>query len=896
MFLRFTVFSVLLSSSLLFAQPAIETQISVPGGGFALIYDCVSIGDAGFAYAGQTFLNNGPAHAWLVRSDAQGENTISYNYGGDGPESAMALVHLAEGNLMLAGGTSSFAQELRDIWLLKVNYNGDSLWSRNYSGERDEWAIDIATTSDGGLVLLALSMAQNGSDQRTLVLKLDRNYELEWTRTFISELPSYPRRIIQTDDGGYMMALMQVTNVEGTNSEYCLKRLTEDGELMWESQYSGVNAYRWILQDMVPAPDGGFALVGYAQYEDSGEEVTTTMVVITDAEGSTLNNYEIYSPPGTPYIWQPSRIISCASGGYAIAGAIVIDGYPTNGYLFRLNEQGFPTWFVIPPVTGNVVEQANALAQNADGDFIICGQRNPVEGSTGGWICRTAPDPDYRHYEFDMSSGLNHTFFVENLRGSNGLNPQQRGLDVAVMTQSGLICGTGQFWGYEFSIIAWSDDEETEAIEGFTADDTFSFKAWDPETETDIPLVIIPGGLSGDEYFQINGYTIVGLELTTRQNIELARGWNLISLNIVPQSTVIRELMAPLLIDDRLLILKNDAGQFYYPMRDFNNISHWNSSEGYQIKVAADATFSAVGSTIPADRELALTQGWSIIPYYPTFQLPPAVAIETIAGSTVLIKNGSGQFYLPSRNYSNMGAMRPGQGFWIKLTADATLIYPVRPPREMPRPGSIQADPIHFTEPTMTGSNMSLLLTIEGLGTNEDSEIGVYTSTGLCVGAASLETKTSLTGLAVWADDPTTPEIDGAIEGEALSFRLWDGMSERDVSVNWLEGDKVYTTNGLSILELADVPVSVSEFALAEPYPNPFNNQVRLSFALPEAGLTKVAIYNLAGQQVASLLDEELQAGKHSVIWNGEGSASGIYVVKVLNNGKESIRKVALVR
>jgi len=71
-------------------------------------------------------------------------------------------------------------------------------------------------------------------------------------------------------------------------------------------------------------------------------------------------------------------------------------------------------------------------------------------------------------------------------------------------------------------------------------------------------------------------------------------------------------------------------------------------------------------------------------------------------------------------------------------------------------------------------------------------------------------------------------------------------------------------------------------FALLQNYPNPFNPKTTITYQIPEAGYVKMVIYNLAGQQIATLEDREKQTGTHQIDWNGldlKGSmvSSGVY-------------------
>lgn len=82
-------------------------------------------------------------------------------------------------------------------------------------------------------------------------------------------------------------------------------------------------------------------------------------------------------------------------------------------------------------------------------------------------------------------------------------------------------------------------------------------------------------------------------------------------------------------------------------------------------------------------------------------------------------------------------------------------------------------------------------------------------------------------------------------------------------------------------------------------YPNPFNPHTTIAYSVPESGLTSVKIYNLKGQMVNTLVNKEMESGNHSIAWNGldhsgKAVSSGIYFLKVENNGKAIRRKILL--
>ena len=85
-------------------------------------------------------------------------------------------------------------------------------------------------------------------------------------------------------------------------------------------------------------------------------------------------------------------------------------------------------------------------------------------------------------------------------------------------------------------------------------------------------------------------------------------------------------------------------------------------------------------------------------------------------------------------------------------------------------------------------------------------------------------------------------------------------------------------------------------FSLSAAYPNPFNPATTLSFALPTEAEVSLSIYNLQGREVISLVEGNMDAGYHSVVWNADNNASGMYFVQMRSGVFIKTQKVMLVK
>ena len=84
-------------------------------------------------------------------------------------------------------------------------------------------------------------------------------------------------------------------------------------------------------------------------------------------------------------------------------------------------------------------------------------------------------------------------------------------------------------------------------------------------------------------------------------------------------------------------------------------------------------------------------------------------------------------------------------------------------------------------------------------------------------------------------------------------------------------------------------------------YPNPFNPETKIVFSIPEDSEVELIIYNIKGQKVNTLVNDEIEAGIHSVIWNGRDSnanqvSSGIYFYKLKTCNYQKVKKMILIK
>jgi len=135
-------------------------------------------------------------------------------------------------------------------------------------------------------------------------------------------------------------------------------------------------------------------------------------------------------------------------------------------------------------------------------------------------------------------------------------------------------------------------------------------------------------------------------------------------------------------------------------------------------------------------------------------------------------------------------------------------------------------------------------------------------------------------------------QFDGLYIGDVVSDDIGYGAATQHIQ--WVGFDSAHGV-------IASEPAAVEEegqaaFGVDAAYPNPANPTTTIGFTLAEAGHVTVDIYNVAGQKVNTLVDDEMSAGKHSVVWDGSGFSAGVYFYTVKSGNFSKTMKVTLLK
>jgi hypothetical protein len=125
-------------------------------------------------------------------------------------------------------------------------------------------------------------------------------------------------------------------------------------------------------------------------------------------------------------------------------------------------------------------------------------------------------------------------------------------------------------------------------------------------------------------------------------------------------------------------------------------------------------------------------------------------------------------------------------------------------------------------------------------------------------------------------------------------------MAFADANTAWIAGDYgtiLHTTNGGSTFAPEPAGMQVPNgFELFQNYPNPFNPSTTIVYDLPKEMHVRLAIYNILGQEVTTLVNDTQKSGHRSITWNGAAVASGVYYYHLQAGDFVATKKLMLVK
>jgi hypothetical protein len=302
--------------------------------------EIIQTSDGGFLALGQGYSSaNGTSDLYMVKMDDSGNPVWSKLYGlGGGSEYGYGAVQLSDDGYAITG---SFAfSSTSDLWLLRTDSNGDTLWTKRFDFHGDvDRGDDIVLADDGGLVIAGRT--RNAGNMRLLSMKTDSLGIIAWSREYGSSSSDFAESIDNTSDGGFVIC----GGANGFPFDFFVVRIGANGDSLWAATYD----YDGIAGDSDDSfetrvyPDGDIMVFGYADVQTgSGADNDCWAIKIHDGA---------LQPSGCEYVAGDVNGSESLNGLDVTYGVAFFKGGPVPPYECECTPGN--TWYVAGDVNGS---------------------------------------------------------------------------------------------------------------------------------------------------------------------------------------------------------------------------------------------------------------------------------------------------------------------------------------------------------------------------------------------------------------------------------------------------------------------------------------------------------------------------------------------------------------
>ena len=279
-------------------------------------YSVAETSDGGWIVTGYVApFRDGKHHLYLIKLDSDGQvlwtrgdwEWINEPVGGVG----YSVQETSDGGYIIAGATSPWFGEIEDLWLIKTDSEGDTLWTRIYGGEGPDCGCSVREASDGGYIVAGYT----STDWSLWLLRTDENGDIVWTSGLDEWWYGKGYSVTETSDGGWIVT-GYVEPFDDAKHHLIVARMDSDGDTLWTRMEQGwfPNGAGGVGRCIQETSDGNFILIGYTS-EWIGDTNDLFLVKLNPA-GDTLWS-RIYGGEDEDAGYSVDQT---SDGGYIIAG------------------------------------------------------------------------------------------------------------------------------------------------------------------------------------------------------------------------------------------------------------------------------------------------------------------------------------------------------------------------------------------------------------------------------------------------------------------------------------------------------------------------------------------------------------------------------------------------
>lgn len=319
------------------------------------VYQC---SDSGYIICGYSnSFGAGNHDIYLVKTDVNGVLSWTQTIGGVNDDWGFIIRQTSDGGFILTGNTSSYGAGQTDAFLIKLDGQGNTLWSKYFGGINNDWCASVQQTSDGGYIICGGTLSFGAGGYDVYLIKTDQMGNDLWIQTIGGNESDDAYSVQQTSDGGYIIAGETYSFGAGVNDVYVIKT-DSYGNTLWTKTFGG--STHDIAYCIDETPSGTFILTGGTYSFGAGQN---DVYLISITASGDLIWAKTFGDVGSDC----GRSVECTDdGGYIITGGTTSFGAGgSDVYLLKTDHNGTAVEEMVIPHPNQLSYAINQLVNNS---------------------------------------------------------------------------------------------------------------------------------------------------------------------------------------------------------------------------------------------------------------------------------------------------------------------------------------------------------------------------------------------------------------------------------------------------------------------------------------------------------------------------------------------------
>lgn len=363
--------------NLAFGQPPSRFYTKFGGNGIDVGYSAKPTLDGQYIIAGSTSsYGAGNTDVYLVKLDSMGNTLWEKTFGGFLNDVGKAVIQVADSGYFIAGFTNSYGAGGYDAYIIRTDKMGNLVWQKTYGGLDWDFATDLVRTPDGDIAIVGNTSSYGGGKKDGFIVKYDYLGNLIWQKYMGGTEDDELKAIIVTNDN--FLAAVGYTQSKGdVNGDCYFAKYNLNGDTLFTKTFGG--AYKDYANDLVQKINGDYVICGANTYSLGAKtssymySINSTGVFLWDIlyqYDSNLNE-EVSSNCNVSYQTSfTANIRNIVIPGLKTQALVTINSY--GGYHYKGNDSG-----------GNSDDYTYSIERTIDGGYIEVGTTNSFGALNG---------------------------------------------------------------------------------------------------------------------------------------------------------------------------------------------------------------------------------------------------------------------------------------------------------------------------------------------------------------------------------------------------------------------------------------------------------------------------------------------------------------------------------